>query len=212
MRDQMAVYVDAANLGFEIQVLFVAHEFHEMAHQLFNSSLYFVSSLSKNLVMAVQLEKLAWDSYQASSLPRLTREAMYYFKGQYDYFLIQENDVIVTSSNLLYLEKWTAFFDSYGGNFIPGFQQYELRKSKEDWKFEHSAKYLPSYGFNKVGLYKLKGEYFAQFSYLMVMIGVYTSRSLELLEQTGELFGDLELKFWEPNVHFIRTWQLRHYR
>lgn len=215
MYNQLINYVEACNAGFEVHIHVISH-FFPYSNLYLNSSLLYCNRTAATLPMSVQLQRHP-SGFQggAPSLPRASREVMYYFKGNYDFYIIQEDDAVVTVRNLLYLDKWSSFFQRYGNNYLPGFHHYEYRQADlDDGCIMRGTcrKYLPSYSLTAFALYNLGGMQFIQLRGMMQIMSVHTDRTLQLLESTGELFGDLDLYFYEPNVHFVRTWQLRHYR
>lgn len=215
MYNQMVNYVEACNAGFEVHIHVIAHHF-PFSNLYLNSSLLYCNRTSFRMPMSVQLMSppRGFGGGQ-SSLPRASREVLHYLRGHYDYYIVQEDDAVVTLQNLQYLDKWSPFFDRLGGNFLPGFHQFEYRQADLQGGCHLRGtcrQYLPSSSLTGFALYTLGGEPFIQLRGMMQIFAVHTDRTLTLLESTGELFGDLDLYFYEPNVHFVRTWQLRHYR
>lgn len=129
----------------------------------------------------------------------------------YDYYVVQEDDLMINTKNLQYYFLWSKRFEDENMNYIPSFIDYEV------FRHHNSFRQRSYYLHNQIGVWT--ADMFLYHSTLMLYFErpqhrftIFTNTMLRYMSSRDEWFGDENLKFNEPNVHYHGLWASRHYR
>lgn len=168
------------------------------------SSSYYCFRLGRNIpIMAVHLNN--------TLLLELHRYLFVHFKGRYDYYVNQEDDVLIKPQHLQYYIKWETFYEPTKTSFIPGFWDFELptRLYKGTHKFKLVAPIVQEMFFY---LFYFKNSPTVMFRDHVHRFFIISNDVLRVSSTRDDWFGDSKKPFIEPNVHYQSRWLNRHYR
>jgi hypothetical protein len=208
--NQLIHYVNACERGYHIDIILASR--YEHWKSFTNSSKLFCSRTQSKL--SVEYPKFN------SSLPKrcdnsnkflyLAQHRCIFLShiNQYDFYINQEDDSLISVHTIDYFIKWQHIYSMYDKNIIPGFIEYEL--PLENYLNYRSGSIMEVNGVfivSKINKYpSIIFQTVRQRSFMMSNI------HLQRFSILPEWIEDIGLPFNEPNVHFHSRWLCRHVR
>lgn len=219
MSNQLAAYVDMCENGWETHIVFVLAR-SSLVLELLEFGIgqvgaFYCSRLEINLPITVDIN---WKHGNFASNYREIFHDLY--NKSYDYFISQEDDMLIKSSHLSYYDKWNNFFS--GSNYNPGFFLYEVSKftgiyNNNSINFENSFDHgnisiltFTSYNRMSLKLIKVKGEMFIIKEKPATPFFIIHRDKLDQIIHTESWLGAQYYNkslIGEYNVYFQHQWQ-----
>lgn len=210
---QLLMYVDACEKGFEVHVV-VATISADLISNI-PKSRYFCRRISANI--PVVTAKIPGNDLLLSYY----RYIFLAFSSRYDYFLVQEADVLVSSVNLEYYRRTNSqfmakpyFFYDDGVKktilLLPGFSDFEVPvhlHTSFNIRYREMRMWLYVEPFS---LYLFNGKFYIAPTITRHRFSIMTRNLVLKLAGTRQWFEDEAGNFNEPNVHYHARFLARH--
>ena len=202
---QIQHYVALCESGFEVHLLLATGPGAQW-EEYFRTSRLFCFRTQRAIPLSVINEDFASEA----ALPARHRRVFLHFNGSYDYYLNQEDDVIMKTHNFYYYLKWMDIFDSRREwNLLPGFIDNEVFWHRGSPSENIS---IPVIGFFTTYVLLFNHEPLLIFSKTLQRLYILNQNQLTRFSAMEEWLGDLRRPYFEPNVHMQARWLSRYFR
>ena len=202
---QLQHYVALCESGFEIHVVLATYPGGQWGSYFKTSRLFCFRTMQR-----ISVTEINYGFAPEGNLPARHRRIFLHFNGSYDYYLIQEDDVILKSHNFHYYLKWMDAFETKKSmNLLPGFVDAEVF-----WHQGGMVKNIsiPVVEFPSARILLFESEPLIIFSKTLQRLYILTQSQLTRFSRTEEWIGDLRRPYFEENVHMQARWLSRYFR
>ena len=201
---QIQHYVALCESGFEVHLLLATGPGAQW-EEYFRTSRLFCFRTQRGIPLSV----INQDFASEAALPARHRRVFLHFNGSYDYYLNQEDDVIMKTHNFYYFLKWMDIFESEKGmNLLPGFVDIEVFFQRK--KFANISR--PVFEFFDTHVLLFNDEPLLIFRKTLQRLYILSQDKLSQFCIMEEWLGDLTRPYSEINVHMQARWLSRYVR
>ena len=202
---QLQHYVALCESGFEIHIVLATYPGGQWGNYFKSSRLFCFRTMQR-----MPLTEINHGFAQEGNLPARHRRIFLHFNGSYDYYLIQEDDVILKPHNFYYHIKWMNIFErNEKMNLLPGFIDVEVFWHQGGLVRNTS---IPVVAFPSAYVLLLDSEPLVLFSKTLQRMYILTQRQFSRFSRMEEWIGDLRRPYYEENVHMQARWLSRYFR
>ena len=203
---QLQHYVALCESGFEIHIVLATYPGDQWGNYFKSSRLFCFRTMQRIPVTEINHNFTTGGCY----LPARHRRIFLHFNGSYDYYVLQEDDVILKAHNFYYHIKWMDIFErNEKMNLIPGFIDVEVFWHQGGLVRNTS---IPVVEFPSAYILLLDDEPLILFTKTLHRLYILTQRQLSRFSRMEEWIGDLRRPYYEENVHMQARWLSRYFR
>lgn len=209
---QLDAYVAMCEAGYEVHVVLVTYvSWLNNTAGVYDKSRYLCARLSSDLPVVTWVD----DDVASVHLASQHRKVFAQLQDRYDYFISQEDDMLLQLKHMLYFQKWITVFA--GTNLYPGFAVMEVPTSLHS--VDDLYHYAPMTWNPFVGGYvrqlhvvRLGGTLAVMHTKAWVPLYILTRPMLQAAMARPAWHLDEHKPWKEYNTHFQHLWLTRYYR